>query len=164
MPRANRSTVPDYVWHIAHRRHKREFRLRAKADRAIWRRWLWRSTSRYGLGVLNFVASSNRIDLLVYDAFAGETIARSLQQVQGCTPHGHNRRRGRARCHVPTTNQPHGSFRLVRSVSAPLTGTTVAVRAPARDCARRCGWIAPGDSGKLAVNPLPARDRTGVAI
>ena len=84
MPRANRSTVPDYVWHIAPRRHKREFRLRAKADRAIWRRWLWRSTSRYGLGVLNFVASSNRIDLLVYDAFAGETIARGLQQTRDC--------------------------------------------------------------------------------
>lgn len=164
MPRANRSYVPGYVWHITHRCHKREFLLRAEADRAIWRRWLWRSTSRYGLSVLNFVATSNHIHLLVYDAFAGETIARGLQRVQGCTPHGHNRRRDRARCHVPTTNQPHGSFRRVRSVFAPLTGLTVAVRVLARDCARRCGWIAPGDSGKLALNPLPARDRTGVAI
>ncbi len=96
MPRANRSYVPGYVWHITHRCHKREFLLRAEADRAVWRRWLWRSTSRYGLSVLNFVATSNHIHLLVYDAFAGETIARSLQLIQGCTAQAHNRRRGRA--------------------------------------------------------------------
>lgn len=96
MPRANRSYLPGYVWHITHRCHNREFLLRAEADRAIWRHWLWQSTSRYGLSVLNFVATSNHIHLLVYDALAGDAVTRSLQLVQGCTAQAHNRRRGRA--------------------------------------------------------------------
>jgi len=96
MPRACRSYVPGYVWHITHRCHNREFLLRAEADRSTWRRWLSHSTSRYGLSVLNFVATSNHIHLLVYDGLARETVSRSLRLVQGCTAQSHNRRRSRA--------------------------------------------------------------------
>ncbi len=95
MPRANRCYLPGYVWHITHRCHNREFLLRAEVDRANWRRWLWEATTRYGLSVLNFVATSNHIHLLVYDAIGGESIARSVQLVEGRTAQAYNRRRGR---------------------------------------------------------------------
>ncbi|MGR8921655.1 MAG: transposase [Gammaproteobacteria bacterium] len=95
MPRAHRSYLPGCVWHITHRCHNRAFLLNAAVDRANWRRWLWEATSRYGLSVLDFVATSNHIHLLVHDAPGDKTIARSLQLVEGQTAQAYNRRRGR---------------------------------------------------------------------
>ena len=95
MPRANRCFLPGYVWHITHRCHDRAFLLKAAAGRDVWRRWLWAATSRYGLSVLNFVATSNHIHLLVHDHFGDGTIARSMQLVQGRSAQAYNQRRGR---------------------------------------------------------------------
>jgi hypothetical protein len=40
MPRANRHYLPDQVWHITHRCHKKEFLLRFALDRPRWVNWL----------------------------------------------------------------------------------------------------------------------------
>jgi putative transposase len=95
MRRANRNYLPGYVWHITQRCHNGEFLLRAAVDRGNWRRRLWEATMRYGLTVLNFVATSNHIHPLVYDAMGGEAIAQGMQLVQGRTAQSFNRRRGR---------------------------------------------------------------------
>ncbi len=95
MPRANRHYLPGYVWHITHRCNNRAFLLEAATDRNNWRRWLWETTSRYGLTVLNFVATCNHIHLLVYDRAGDSAVARSMQLVQGATGQAYNRRRGR---------------------------------------------------------------------
>ena len=95
MPRASRCFLPGYVWHLTHRCHDREFLLKAARDRDLWRRWLWEATSRYGLSVLDFVATSNHIHLLVHDESGEGVIARSMQLVQGRTAQSYNWFRGR---------------------------------------------------------------------
>ena len=65
MPRANRFFVPGTVWHIAHRCHDRKFLLKFDKDRRRWKYWLFQSRKRYGLSILNYIATSNHIHLLV---------------------------------------------------------------------------------------------------
>jgi len=94
MPRANRNTCAGLVWHITHRCHKKSFLLKFERDRKRWRHWLYIATRRYGLSVLNYIATSNHVHLLVADQGYGE-IARSMQLVAGCTAQDYNRRKRR---------------------------------------------------------------------
>lgn len=94
MPRANRVFVPGLVWHLTHRCHKQEFLLKFQRDRLRWRFWLYQATRRYGLKVLNYVATSNHVHLLVMDDGQG-SIARSMQLVAGRTAQEYNRRKNR---------------------------------------------------------------------
>lgn len=95
MPRANRIQLPGHVWHITHRCHDRAFLLEDQTDRSNWRRWLAEATVRHGLRVLDYIATSNHVHLLVFDATGDESIARALQLVQGRTAQDYNRRHGR---------------------------------------------------------------------
>ena len=79
MPRASRYFLPGHVWHITHRCHKKDFLLKFAADRRAWVRWLFEAKNRYGLCILNYVATSNHIHLLVKDIGRGE-IAKSMQR------------------------------------------------------------------------------------
>lgn len=94
MPRANRIYCPGYVWHITHRCHQREFLLKFKRDRRRWRRWLFEAKRRYGLSVLNYIATSNHIHLLCADQGCDE-IPRSLQLIQGRVAQEFNSRKNR---------------------------------------------------------------------
>jgi putative transposase len=94
MPRANRCFLPGYVWHITHRCHKKEFLLRFAKDRKRWCRWLFEAKKRYGLCILNYVATSNHIHLLVRDT-GNQVIARSMQLIAGRTAQEFNQRKGR---------------------------------------------------------------------
>ena len=94
MPRANRIFLPGYVWHITHRCHQREFLLKFSEDRRRWRHWLFEATKRYGLRVLNYIATSNHIHLLVSDRGEGE-IAKSMQLIARRTAQDYNRRKFR---------------------------------------------------------------------
>jgi putative transposase len=94
MPRANRYFLPGYVWHITHRCHKKEFLLKFAKDRRRWRVWLFEAKKRYGLCVLNYVATSNHIHLLVRDRGRGE-IAPSMQLIAGRIAQDYNRRKTR---------------------------------------------------------------------
>ena len=94
MPRAHRHYLPGLVWHITHRCHKQAFLLRFARDRRSWRRWLFEARKRYGLCVLNYIATSNHIHLLVRDRGEGE-IARSMQLIAGQTAQAYNRRKAR---------------------------------------------------------------------
>jgi putative transposase len=94
MPRANRISLPGHIWHITHRCHHREFLLKFARDRKCWRQWLLESRRRYGLCVLNYVATSNHIHLLVKDLGKGE-ITKSMQLIAGCTAQAYNRRKQR---------------------------------------------------------------------
>ena len=67
MPRANRYSVPGYVWHLTHRCHKREFLLKFAKDRQCWIRWLFEAKKRFGLCVLNYTVTHNHVHLLVRD-------------------------------------------------------------------------------------------------
>jgi len=94
MPRANRTFLPGYVWHITHRCHEKKFLLKFARDRARWRHWLLEAKKRYGLCVLNYVITSNHVHLLVKDT-GGQVIARSLQLVAGRTAQDYNTRKRR---------------------------------------------------------------------
>ena len=59
MPRANRHLLPGHVWHITHRCHRKEFLLKFQRDRKCWWRWLFEANKRFGLCVLNYIATSN---------------------------------------------------------------------------------------------------------
>ncbi len=94
MPRANRHFVPGLVWHLTHRCHKKEFLLKFARDRRRWRRWLFEARKRYRLCVLNYVATSNHIHLLVRDQ-GREEIPRSMQLIAARTAQEFNRRKRR---------------------------------------------------------------------
>lgn len=95
MPRANRHFIQGYVWHITHRCHKKEFLLKFARDRRRWMEWLFEARKRYGLSVLNYIATSNHIHLLVADDGTEDTIASSLQLIAGRTGQEYNQRKNR---------------------------------------------------------------------
>lgn len=94
MPRANRHFLPGYVWHLTHRCHKREFLLKFSKDKQCWLDWLFEARKRFQLCVLNYVATSNHIHLLVYDNREG-VIPKSIQLAAGRTAQEYNQRKGR---------------------------------------------------------------------
>ncbi len=94
MPRANRSFLPNHVWHLTHRCHKKEFLLKFARDRRRWRHWLFSARKRYGLCVLNYTVTSNHVHLLVRDRGEGE-IAQSMQLIAGRTAQEFNQRKER---------------------------------------------------------------------
>lgn len=94
MPRPYRISCAGLIWHVTHRCHKKSFLLKFERDRKRWRHWLYIATRRYGLTVLNYIATSNHVHLLVADQGHRE-IAKSMQLVAGCTAQGYNRRKKR---------------------------------------------------------------------
>jgi putative transposase len=94
MPRANRYYLPGAVWHITHRCHDRQFLLRFERDRRRWRYWLYEARKRYGLTVLNYIATSNHVHLLMQDTAPG-TIWRGMQLLAGRTAQEYNQRKSR---------------------------------------------------------------------
>ena len=81
MPRANRHYLPGQVWHITHRCHKKEFLLRFARDRRRWVDWLREAKRRFGLSILNYMATSNHIHLLVADNGDQEAISKAMQLI-----------------------------------------------------------------------------------
>ena len=57
--------------------------------------WLFEAKKRYGLRILNYVAASNHIHLLVLDGRKRETIPRSMQLIAGRTALEFNQRKKR---------------------------------------------------------------------
>jgi len=94
MPRANRSFIPNQIWHITHRCHKKEFLLKFKRDRERWLYWLFESKKRFGLTVLDYIVTSNHIHLLVEDG-ANQEVAQSMQLIAGRTAQEYNQRKKR---------------------------------------------------------------------
>ncbi len=94
MPRANRFYMPGALWHITHRCHDQAFLLKFERDRLCWKHWLFQATKRYGLCVLNYIATSNHVHLLVRDTGRSE-IARSMQLISGRTAQQYNQRKSR---------------------------------------------------------------------
>ena len=79
---------------ITHRCHGRQFLLKFERDRLRWKHWLFQATRRYGLCVLNYIATSNHIHLLVRDTGRTE-LARSMQLISGRTAQEYNQRKSR---------------------------------------------------------------------
>jgi putative transposase len=94
MARANRHYIPGCVWHITHRCHKQEFLLKFEKDRLRWRYWLFEAKKRYGLCVLDYIATSNHIHMLVVDT-GEDVIPKSLQLIAGRTAQEYNIRKRR---------------------------------------------------------------------
>ena len=94
MPRAWRSFHAGLVWHITHRCHNRAFLLRFERDRRRWKHWLFEARKRYGISILNFIATSNHVHLLIQDT-GGDAISKSLQLIAGRTAQEFNRRKSR---------------------------------------------------------------------
>ena len=94
MARANRHHIQGQVWHITHRCHKKEFLLKFAKERRRWLCWLFEAKKRFGLRVLNYLATSNHIHLLVVNS-APNVIAKCLQLVAGSTAQEFNKRKQR---------------------------------------------------------------------
>ncbi len=94
MPRGNRYFMPNRIWHITHRCHKREFLLKFPRDRNRWIYWLFEARKRYGLCVLNYCVTSNHIHLLVFDKGKKEII-KSMQLIEGRVAQEYNIRKKR---------------------------------------------------------------------
>jgi len=94
MPRAHRQYAPGSVWHITHRCLNQEFLLKFDRDRLRWKYWLYQARKRYGLSILNYIATSNHIHLLVCDS-GHNVICRSMQLVAGRVAQEFNVRKSR---------------------------------------------------------------------
>ena len=112
MPRAHRHFVAGQIWHITQRCHQRQFLLRFGIDRRRWLYWLFQARRRYGLSVLNYVATSNHVHLLVHD-HGNNAIADAMQLVAGRTAQEYNRRLDR-----------HGAFWEDRYHATAIEGDT----------------------------------------
>lgn len=95
MPRANRQFLTGRVWHLTHRCHGREFLLKFGRDRRRWHHWLFEARKRYGVAILNYVATSNHVHLLVYADSDRMTIPCSMQLIAGRVAQEFNGRKGR---------------------------------------------------------------------
>ena len=95
MARAKRHYLPGHAWPITHRSHERAFLLKFGRDRRRWMQWLFEAKKRYGLCILNYMATSNHIHLLVFDRAEREVIPKSMQLVAGRTGQEYNQRKKR---------------------------------------------------------------------
>ena len=95
MARAKRHFLPGHVWHLTHRCNKKEFLLKLVKDRQRWLYWLFEAKKRYGLQILNYIATSNHIHLLVADDGSNVAIPRSMQLIAGRTGQAYNQRKNR---------------------------------------------------------------------
>jgi putative transposase len=59
MPRANRHFLTGYVWHITHRRHKKDYLLKFTRGRQSYLRWLFEAKNRFAVSVLNYIVTCN---------------------------------------------------------------------------------------------------------
>lgn len=95
MARAKRHYLPGYAWHITHRCDEREFLLKFGRDRLRWVQCLFEARKRHGLCILNYMATSKHIHLLVFDRGGREVIPKSMQLVAGRTGQEFNLRKKR---------------------------------------------------------------------
>ncbi len=95
MARAKRHYIPEQIWHLTHRCHKREFLLKLVKDKQRWLKWLFEAKNRYGLVILNFTVTSNHIHLLVFDEKGRDVIPSSLKLIAGRTGQEYNLRKNR---------------------------------------------------------------------
>jgi len=95
MARANRHFIPDQIWHITHRCHKRDFLLKLAKDRRGWTEWLNEAKLCHDLVVFNWIVTSNHIHLLVLDEAGQEAIPKSMQLIAGRTAQDYNQRKRR---------------------------------------------------------------------
>lgn len=140
MPRAHRVHLPGQIWHLTHRCHHRRFLLKFARDRRLWRSWLYKSRRRFGLCVLDSVATSKHIHLIARDRDEGE-IAAILQLIEGCTGQAYNRRKRRG-------GDLRSAVRLRRRVRTCVSGTSANPL--------RCRAQHPG--GAKREPPLPQRE------
>ena len=95
MARAHRHYLPGQMWHLTHRCQERQFLLKFTRDRQAWVGWLFEARKRFGLCVLDYMATSNHVHLLVDDREGSEVIAESMQLVAGRVGQEYNQRKGR---------------------------------------------------------------------
>jgi putative transposase len=75
--RARRHFPPGYSRHITRRCHKGEFLLKFEKDRKARVSWLFEAKKRFKLHILNYMATSNRMHLLVLDGRKKEAIPKA---------------------------------------------------------------------------------------
>ena len=95
MARAKRHYIPDQIWHITQRCHKREFLLKFKQDRHRWLQWLFEAKRRFGVVVLDYVVTSNHIHLLLKDDNKHRVIPQAIGLIAGRTAQEYNQRKKR---------------------------------------------------------------------
>lgn len=84
MPRRRRNWEKQVCYHITHRCHDREFRLRFAKYREMYRKYLFEATKRFNIRVLTWMVTSNHVHLLVTSGQRGEIqISEALQFVHG---------------------------------------------------------------------------------
>lgn len=96
MARAKRHYIPDHVWHITHRCHKRDFLLKFAKDRRRWIEWLYQAKNRLPhLCVLDYMITSNHTHLLLFDRGGRNVIPDSIKLVASRTGQEYNLRKKR---------------------------------------------------------------------
>jgi len=116
MARAKRHYIPNQIWHITQRCHKREFLLKFKLDRHRWTQWLFKAKKRFGLVVLNYIATSNHTNACPSIGY-GTVNTRCLRPSRRLSPSQPPRRRLLSVRRIPFRRAPTG---LGRSVCPPF--------------------------------------------
>jgi putative transposase len=91
MPGANRHFLPGLDRPITHRCHRRQCLLKSPRNRRNHLRWLIEARKRFGLGLLNYIITSNHIHFPMQGTGQG-VISRSMQLAAGRTAQQYDRR------------------------------------------------------------------------
>lgn len=97
MPRGKRYIVPGCTYHITHRCHGRDFLLKFKRDRTMYRNMLRERVAEFDISLLSYCITSNHVHLLLAPDPSGAlaSLSRFMQSLEGDFAQFYNRRKGR---------------------------------------------------------------------
>ena len=95
MPRANKYFLPEYIYHITHRCHDKDYLLKFSYEKKRYLYWLKRCVEKLSLKVINYCITDNHIHLLIHPKTDGQVIAKSMQLIAGRVAQEYNERKSR---------------------------------------------------------------------
>lgn len=97
MPRGRRFILPGQTYHVTHRCHQREFLLKFKQDRNVYREMMRERLTNHRISLFTYTLTSNHVHLLLRPnpAAALESLSRFMQSLEGDFAQYYNRRKGR---------------------------------------------------------------------
>ena len=97
MPRGKRFILSGHTYHVTHRCHQREFLLKFKQDRNVYREMMRERLAKYRVSLFTYTVTSNHVHLLLRPnpASALESLSRFMQSLEGDFAQYYNLRKGR---------------------------------------------------------------------
>jgi putative transposase len=94
MPRSSQYLLEGYTYHLTHRCHGRQFFLRSRDDRKLYREWLREGVSRFEVSLYAYCVTRNHVHVVAH-AHSRESISRLMHLAARSVAKYYNPRTGR---------------------------------------------------------------------